>query len=61
MPSHIRAILSVVVALVALAVFYLELQAGNTLLKWFALGLGAFMIWAVWLFPEAKGTKDRDA
>ena len=61
MPSHIRAILSVVVVLVALAVFYFEYNAENGLLKWFALGLGAFMIYAVWLFPEAKGTKDKDA
>jgi len=57
MPNNIRAILSVIVALVAAAVFYFE-HAGGGALKWFALGLGGFMIYAVWLFPEAKGTKD---
>ena len=58
MPNNIRAILSVIVALVAVAVFYFEHAGGGGALKWFALGLGGFMIYAVWLFPEAKGTKD---
>ncbi len=58
MPNNIRAVLSVIVALVAIAVFYLEHRAGSDFLKWLALGLGAFMIYAVWLFPEAKGTRD---
>ena len=58
MPNNIRAILSVIVALVAVAVFYFEHASGGAMLKWFALGLGAFMIYAVWLFPEAKGKKD---
>lgn len=58
MPNNIRAILSVIVALVAVVVFYVEHASGGAMLKWFALGLGAFMIYAVWLFPEAKGTKD---
>ena len=58
MPNNIRAILSAIVALVALAVFYFEHVSGGGVLKWFALALGAFMIYAVWLFPEAKGTKD---
>jgi len=57
MPNNIRAILSVIVAVVAAVVFYLEQSAGPGMLKWLALGLGVAMIWAVWLFPEAKGTK----
>lgn len=58
MPNNIRAILSVIVALVAVVVFYFEHTGGGGALKWLALGLGAFMIYAVWLFPEAKRTKD---
>jgi hypothetical protein len=58
MPNNIRAILSVVVALATLLVFILERQAGDGTLQWVALGLGVFMVAAVWLFPEAKGVKD---
>lgn len=59
MPTNIRAILSVVMALAAVAVFYFESQAGQGFLKWFALVLGAVMVGAVWLFPEAASQKDR--
>ncbi len=58
MPKNIRAMLSVVVALVAAVTFYVELQAGAGALKWVVLALSAFMIYAVWLFPEAKERKD---
>ena len=61
MPNNIRAGLSVTVALVAAAVFYFEHAAAAGLLKWIALALGAFMIYAVWLFPEAKRSKDGEA
>ena len=54
MPSNIRAILSVVVALVTIVVFALEARAGQDFLKWFVLVLGGLMIGAVWLFPETK-------
>ena len=58
MPNNIRAGLTVVVILVALVVFYFENRAGAGLLKWLALGLGAFMVYAVWLFPEARQKAD---
>ena len=58
MPNNIRAGLTVIVILVTLVVFYLEHQAGQGALKWLALGLGAFMVYAVWLFPEAKQKAD---
>ncbi len=61
MPNNIRAALSVVVALVAAVVFYFEHDAGSGLLKWIALALGGLMIYAVWLFPEAKRSKDGEA
>lgn len=59
MPTNIRTMLSFVVALVAVAVFYFENQAGQGFLKWFALVLGAIMTGAVWLFPEAGRRDDR--
>ncbi len=58
MPKNIRAMLSVIVALVAAVTFYVEMQAGAGALKWVVLALAAFMIYAVWLFPEAKERKD---
>ena len=58
MPKNIRAMLSVIVALVAAVTFYVEMQAGAGALKWVVLTLAAFMIYAVWLFPEAKERKD---
>lgn len=59
MPNNIRAILSVIVAVVAVIVFYLEHGSGADVLKWLALVLGAAMIWAVWLFPEGKPKNDQ--
>ena len=58
MPNNIRAILSVLVALVAVAVFYFEHRAGADTLRWIGLGLGIFMIGTVWLLPEAKRRTD---
>jgi hypothetical protein len=60
-PNNIRAALSVIAALVAAVVFYFEHDAGSGLLKWIALALGALMIYAVWLFPETKRSKDGEA
>jgi len=54
MPTNIRAGLSVIVAIVAALAFYVEWRGDGGALGWIALGLGAAMIWAVWLFPEAK-------
>ena len=59
MPTNIRTMLSIVVALVAVAVFYFEHQAGQGFLKWFVSILGALGIGAIWLFPEAKTRGDR--
>ncbi len=58
MPKNIRAMLSVIVALVTVVAFYVEMQAGAGALKWVVLALGAFLIYAVWLFPEAKERND---
>ena len=44
--------------MVAAVTFYVEMQAGAGALKWVVLALAAFMIYAVWLFPEAKERKD---
>ncbi len=58
MPTNIRRIVSIIVALVTAVAFYFEAQAGNVFLQWFVLGLGALMVAAVWLFPETKRQDD---
>ena len=54
MPTNIRWMLSIVVVLVSAAMFFFESQAGTDFLQWFVVVLGALMVGAVWLFPEAK-------
>ena len=57
MPNHLKVMLSVLIVVVALAVSYWQNAIGQPVTPWVALGLGAFMIFAIWLFPEAKGGK----
>jgi hypothetical protein len=61
MPTRIRAILSAIVVVVAIVLFFVEHQAGAGMLKWLALILGALMVGAVWLFPEGKAVKDGES
>ncbi|HZS83555.1 MAG TPA: hypothetical protein VFA50_11830 [Stellaceae bacterium] len=60
MPAKYKLPLSVVVAIVAIAVHFFQKAAGQPVTPWVALGLGAFMIFAMWLFPEAKSRQGRD-
>ena len=54
MPTHLRFMLSIAVALVGAIAFYLEYRAGDADMGWVMLGLATLMIGAVWLFPEAR-------
>ena len=54
MPTHLRFMLSLVVALVGAVAFYFESRAGDGAMGWLMVGLAALMIGAVWLFPEAR-------
>jgi hypothetical protein len=55
MPTNIRIMLSVVVAVVAFFVFYF-VENGPELetLRWFSIALAVAMEMAIWLFPEAR-------
>jgi hypothetical protein len=55
MPSDVKAILSLVTLLVAIAFAYWELTSGNEHLFWFVIGFGIFAVIAMWVFPEAVG------
>ncbi|MFO1057085.1 MAG: hypothetical protein U1E53_08975 [Dongiaceae bacterium] len=57
MPNRIKLSLSILVAIVAVIVHYFQGRAGQALDAWLALGLGALMIAAMWLFPEARGRR----
>lgn len=58
MPNDIKAGLSAVAALVALAFAYYEWSWGQAGLAWVVLGTGAFMIVSMWVFPEATAKKE---
>lgn len=57
MPFPIKVIITFLVAAVAVVAHYFQAQAGQPTTPWVVLALGAFMIAALWLFPEA-GNKD---
>jgi hypothetical protein len=54
MPPRIKLVLSLLVAFAALIVHVFEGSIGQQVDKWIVLGLGALMIAAIWLFPEAR-------
>ncbi|SMF53705.1 hypothetical protein SAMN06265365_11851 [Tistlia consotensis] len=59
MPTHIKLILSAIVVLVAAFAGWWQLGLGHQGPGYVAWGLGAFMIFALWVFPEAKGQKQK--
>ena len=58
MPSDVKAILSFITIVVAVAFAYWEQSVGNAHLFWFVIGFGVFAVVAMWVFPEAMGNKD---
>ena len=54
MPVKIKFGLSVVTVLVAAIAFYFQHMLGHDRLQYAVAFLGAFMIFAMWLFPEVK-------
>ena len=58
MPAHLKALLSIVVCMVAGVLAYFEHRAGAADVAWVAVFLGLFMVFAVWLFPETRKQKN---
>ena len=58
MPAHIKLFLSLLGAVAAVVIHLFQNAAGQDVNKWGVLGLGAFMIFSLWLFPET-GKRDR--
>ena len=57
MPSDVKAVLSLVTLVVAVAFAYWERATDNGHLFWFVIGFGIFAVIAMWVFPEAVGGK----
>jgi hypothetical protein len=58
MPPRIKLVLSLLVVIAAVIVHFFQDSVGQDVDKWIVLGLGAFMIVSLWIFPEA-GKRDR--
>jgi hypothetical protein len=58
MPSDVKAVLSLITLVVAVAFAYWERAIGNGRLFWFVIGFGGFAVIAMWVFPEAVGKAD---
>ncbi len=54
MPTYIRIIITALVVIAAIAAHRYEAAIGQSVDQWLVLFLGAFMIFGLWLFPEAK-------
>ncbi|MGE3915499.1 MAG: hypothetical protein AB7F78_07340 [Hyphomicrobiaceae bacterium] len=57
MPNDVKAILSVVTILVGIAIAYWESSIGKGHLFWMVIGFAVFAVVAMWVFPEAKASK----
>jgi hypothetical protein len=60
-PNDVKAILSVVTLIVAIAYAYWENANGYGHLLWFVIGFAVFAVAAMWVFPEATAGKPRGA
>jgi hypothetical protein len=57
MPSDVKAIVSAVTLIVAVAFAYWETSNGRPELFWFVIGFAVFAVASMWVFPEAQGGK----
>ncbi|OED39350.1 hypothetical protein AB833_15560 [Chromatiales bacterium (ex Bugula neritina AB1)] len=54
MPAHMKVLLSVIILIVCLSVFYYDHTHDGGIEKWVALFLGPLMVVSIWIFPEAN-------
>jgi hypothetical protein len=55
MPSDVKAVVSGLTLIVAIAFAYWEAFNGRPELFWFVIGLAVFAVASMWVFPEAQG------
>jgi len=61
MPPRIKAILSIIVALVAIAGYFFQQNAGHIGPSYAALLFGAVAVVSMWIFPEVQRKKSEDS
>lgn len=54
MPTYLKVIITVLVFVAAVGGHFFQAAVGESINQWLVLFLGTFMIFALWLFPEAK-------
>jgi hypothetical protein len=54
MPTYIKVIITLLVTITVVGAHFQQAAAGQSTNQWVVLFLGAFMIFALWLFPETK-------
>jgi hypothetical protein len=57
MPNDVKAGLSALTLLIAIAYAYWERSSGRLDLFWFVIVFAVFAVVAMWVFPEAQGGK----
>ncbi len=57
MPRDVKAIVSALALIVAIAFAYWETSNGRPELFWFVVGFAVFAVGSMWVFPEAQGGK----
>ena len=60
MPPKIKAVFSVIVALVAIAGYFFQQSAGQIGPSYAALLFGAVAVVSMWIFPEVQRKKSED-
>ena len=60
MPTYLKLIVSTIAFAAGALMFWFDTQAGTGgAARWVALFLGAFAVFAIWVFPEAKAKEIR--
>ncbi len=55
MPNHLKLLISALALIVSLAMYFYDVSIGTPgAARWVALLLGPFVVFAIWVFPEAK-------
>lgn len=57
MPNDVKAIVSIVTLVAALAFAYWETAVGKAVPAWFVIAFAIFAVVAMWIFPEAGAKK----
>ena len=59
MPTSIQILISVLTAAVAITVAIWQSLLGNQINLWISLATGGVMLFGIWIFPEAKGGREK--